>query len=135
MFKIRPKLHLVTYYSVLPFFALAVGLMIFSFFGISKSFFYGTYFYIVVSAIMMSALALFEPFFSEITVTDETVSYLTSVGGEVKVNLSTLNYDETVWDETGLLIIDMNGNKIHISKLIFARSDISKVFDHLSEIS
>lgn len=135
MFKIRPKLHLVSYYQLLPTFALAIALLIFSYFGISESMFYATYFYVVVSAVMIAAMSLFEPWFSEIEVTDDMISQSTFFGGEIKINIKNLDYDDTVWSKSGLLIMDLNGNRIHVSSLLFAKSDISKVYDHLSEIS
>ncbi|WP_339719119.1 hypothetical protein [uncultured Paraglaciecola sp.] len=67
-FKIRPKLHLVTYYRLLPLIALALSLGLFNYFGVSESFFYATFFYLVIASITVAIMCLFDPIFSEISV-------------------------------------------------------------------
>ena len=84
---------------------------------------------------MIAAMALFEPWFSEIVVTDNMISQSTFFGGEIKIDISNLDYDDSVWSKSGLMIVDLDENRIHVSSLLFAKSDITKVYDHLSEIS
>ena len=134
-FKIRPKLHLVTYYRLLPLIALALVLGLFSYFGFSQSFFYAIFFYIVLISIIIAVMCLFEPLFSEVSVEESKISYLTFAGGEIVIDLDDLNPNKCILNSVGLFIEDNLENQLIISNRLFAPADIQKVIAHIENDS
>ncbi|MBD3586700.1 hypothetical protein HHX48_13210 [Salinimonas sp. HHU 13199] len=136
MFKIKPQLHLVTLNRLLPIFAGAIALAGFTYFiGVSDAFFYGTLLTLILLAALSSLLALFEPFLSQVSICKDNISYITSYGGEIEVKLDHIDYERSVWDKKGLLIVDSLGNNVFLSYALFSKPDVEKVYAFISENS
>ncbi|WP_066961264.1 hypothetical protein [Microbulbifer sp. Q7] len=133
MLKVRPKLHLVTLNRLLPIFAGAIVLAALGYFGVSETFFYGTFFYLVILAALTMLMALFEPFFSQVNVYRDKICYTTSAGGEIEVSLDSIDQERSAWDKKGLLLVDQNGNHVFLSRSIFSKGDIKNVYEFISE--
>ena len=132
-FKVRPKLHLVTYYNLVPNIALAIVLLLLSDFGLTESFKYGAFFFIVVTSFIHMLSSLFEPWFSELEFRDGHVLYTTSFGGTVDVDLSRLDPERGSVSKGSFFLVDLDGNYVDISTKLYSESDVVKVLDCLIE--
>ncbi len=132
-FKVRPKLHLVTYYNLVPNIAFAVVLLLLSDFGLSDRFKYGAFIFIVVTSLIHGLSSLFEPWFSELEFRDGHILYTTSFGGTVDVDLNRLDIEQGSVSKGEIILVDLDGNSVEISNKLYSKSDVVKVMDCLIE--
>ena len=132
-FKVRPRLHLVTYYNLVPTIAFAVVLLLLGNLGLSDKFKYGAFIFIVVTSLFHGLSSLFEPWFSELEFRDGHVVYTTSFGGIVDVDLSRLDLEKGHVSKGSFWLVDLDGNSVEINNKLYLKSDVVKVMDCLIE--
>ena len=132
-FKVRPRLHLVTLYNLIPNFAFAIILLVLSNYGLSDNFKYGAFFVIVISSVYNALSSLFEPWFSELEFKNGHVIYTTSLGGLVDVNLSNLDEEKSHISKSLISLVDFDGNSVDVFNNLYLKSDTVKMLDCLIE--
>ncbi|MDT0583882.1 MULTISPECIES: hypothetical protein [Alteromonadaceae] len=130
-FKVKPRLHLLTYYTLLPNFAFAIALLILSQFGLSDSFKYGAFFSIALGSFCLAIISLFKGLLSEIEFTDGHVIYVTEFGGLADVDLSKLVAEKSTITKSALVLVDANGNKANIQLNLYFAADVEKVLTYI----
>ena len=132
-FKVKPRLHLLTYYTLLPNFAFAIALLIFSQFGLSDSFKYGAFFSIVLGSFCLAIISLLKGLMSEIEFTDGHVIYVTDLGGLADVDLTKLVDEKSIITKSDLYLVDANGNKADIQLNLYFAADVEKMLTYILE--
>ena len=132
-FKIRPRLHLVTYYNLVPNIAFAIVLLLLSNIGLSDRFKYGAFIFIVVTSLIYALTSLFEPWFSELEFRDGHVHYTTAFGGAVDVDLNRLDPEKSHFSFGSFWLDDLDGNSVEIDTKLYSRSDVVKAMDCIIE--
>ncbi len=129
--KIRQRIHLITYYRLVPNIAFAIILMFFSSFGLNDEFRVGAFLFIVITSVLHALMALFEPWFTELEIIDNNINYTTSFGGTVCVNLEKLEPNESYVNRSSIYLTDINKQSIFISCKLYSKSDIKQVLKYL----
>ena len=130
-FKVKPRLHLVTFYTLLPNFAFAIALLIASQYGLSDSFKYGAFFSIVLGSFCLAIISLFKGLMSEIEFKDGHVIYVTEIGGLADVDLRDLVEDESIVTKHALFLVDKGGNKANIYLKLYLATDVEKILTYM----
>ena len=130
-FKAKPRLHLVTFYTLLPNFAFAIALLIMSQYGLSDSFKYGAFFSIVLGSFCLAIISLFKGLLSEVEFKDGHVIYVTDIGGLADVDLSSLLLDRSIITKSEFILIDIYGNQACINLKLYLASDVDKMHKYL----
>jgi hypothetical protein len=130
-FKVRPRLHLVTLFNLIPNFVLAIMLLVFSDYGLSDKFKYGAFIIIVISSVYNALSSLFEPWFSELEFKNGHVLYTTGLGGLVDVNLSNLDEEKSHISKSLISLVDFDGNTVDVLNKLYLKSDVVKMLDCL----
>ncbi|WP_412970842.1 hypothetical protein [Glaciecola sp. MF2-115] len=130
-FKVKPRIHLLTFYSLTPNVATAIALAILSHFGLSDSFKYGVFFVIALTSFVLAITTLIKGLTSELEFKDGHLIFVTELGGLADVDLQSLIEDKTMITRDYLILVDENGNKAHINLKLYSDSDTEQILEHL----
>jgi hypothetical protein len=130
-FKVKPRLHLLTYYTLLPNFSFAIALLIASQYGLTDAFKYGAFFMIVLTSFCLAITTLFKGLLSEVEFNDGHLIYVTEIGGLADVDLNLLVEEESVITKQALFLVDTNGNKANIYLSLYSATDVERMITYL----
>lgn len=90
------------------------------------------YWLIVLFAGLLSLVILFfqsfaSAFASTITVFEDRIEATTFVGGVISIPLDTIDWDRTELSSTGLSIVPLAGEQIHLSTTEYSQRDIARL--------
>ncbi len=132
-FNIRPQLHKVTFYWIVPF-AIFKGVYLYiNPFGHTEEYVFGLFLLITLCIILMAIISLFKPWMMSVHVNGNLISQVTEFGGEIIIDIERLDYDLSVYDDNGLSLITVDGSRLDLASKLFKESDLNKLIEYIQQ--
>lgn len=91
----------------------------------------GISFLVIIAVILMALMSLFKPWMLSVHVSDNVISQVTEFGGEVVIDINLLDYELSVYDEVGLMLVTTEGARLQLERSLFKESDLSKLVEYI----
>lgn len=130
-FHIRPQVHRITFYWIVPYVIFQCVYLYVNPFNHDLDFIIGISFLVIIAVILMALMSLFKPWMLSVHVSDNVISQVTEFGGEVVIDINLLDYELSVYDEVGLMLVTTEGARLQLERSLFKESDLSKLVEYI----
>ncbi|WP_395343747.1 hypothetical protein PN836_004065 [Ningiella sp. W23] len=130
--KVKPQLHLYSFYNTLPLLAFSLVLLFAGNYGFSDTFKYASLLIISLCMACYFIIICFKYWLLEVEFIDSKVTYVTELGGVAEVDLLDLNFERSVINNDIIHLVDNHDNIAVIYLRLFSKNDEEKMMDYLS---
>ena len=109
------------------------------YFAIAVALFSGSRYYLLIlgAAILGVAILLVQSlvaaWVSSLTVTENAIGTVTSVGGIIRIRFDELDWEQTRFSDACLLLVPRDGESLMVSVAEYSRTDIARIARHVAD--
>ena len=100
-------------------------------FGHDLNYLKGISFLVIFAVISMAIMSLFKPWMLSVDVSDNVISQITELGGQVVIDINHLDFERTVHNNDGLELVTTDGNILLLHSHLFKESDLLRLADYI----
>jgi len=131
---IRPQVHKITFYSVVPLLVFTFVYFFVNPFGNDEGLLIVILFVSIIGCILLALMALLKPWLESVDISDNLISQSTSCGGEIKIDIHLLDLEHSFYNDSGLNLITTEGANLMLEMSLFDEPDLMRVAEHINLI-